>query len=39
LGDIDEARGDLSDPPAPLVLPRRVKRPSTVLARLRRNER
>jgi prevent-host-death family protein len=39
LGDIDEARGDLSDLPDPLVLSRRVKRPSNVLARLRRNER
>jgi prevent-host-death family protein len=39
LGDIDEARGDLSDLPDPLVLSRRIKRPSNVLARLRRNER
>jgi prevent-host-death family protein len=39
LGDIDEAKGDLSDLPPPLVLSRRVPRPSNVLARLRRNER
>jgi prevent-host-death family protein len=39
LGEIDPATADLDDLPEPLVLPPRVERPSTVLRRLRRNER
>ena len=39
LGEIDPATADLDDLPEPLVLPPGVERPSTVLRRLRRNER
>ena len=38
-GDVDTAAGDIDDLPEPLVLPPGVERPSTVLARLRRDER
>ena len=38
-GDVDTAAGDIDDLPEPLVLPPGVELPSTVLARLRRDER
>ena len=39
LGEVEPARGDLDDLPAPLALPRSSERPSDVLRRLRRGER
>jgi prevent-host-death family protein len=39
MGEIDPATADLDDLPPPLVLSRRIKRPSRVLARLRQHER
>jgi prevent-host-death family protein len=39
LGEIEPARGDLDDLPAPLVLPPGIERPSEVLRRLRQDER
>jgi len=39
LGDIEPAKANLDDLPAPLVLARGVDRPSDVLERLRRDER
>jgi antitoxin (DNA-binding transcriptional repressor) of toxin-antitoxin stability system len=39
LGEVEPARGDLDDLPAPLALPRGSERPSDVLRRLRRGER
>jgi prevent-host-death family protein len=39
LGDVEPAKGNLDDLPAPLVLPPGVERPSDVLKRLRRDER
>jgi hypothetical protein len=38
-GDVETAAGDIEDLPAPIVLPPGIERPSTVLARLRRDER
>jgi prevent-host-death family protein len=38
-GDLEPARFDLSDLPEPLPLPRGQEPPSSVLARLRRDER
>jgi antitoxin (DNA-binding transcriptional repressor) of toxin-antitoxin stability system len=38
-GDLREAQGDLGDLPEPLRVPRGVELPSSVLARLRRDER
>jgi prevent-host-death family protein len=39
LGDIEPAKGNLDDLPAPLVLAPGVERPSEVLNRLRKDER
>jgi len=39
LGEIDPATGDLDDLPEPIVLAPGIERPSSVLSRLRRNER
>jgi prevent-host-death family protein len=39
LGEIEPAKGKLDDLPAPLVLSRKIERPSDVLRRLRRDER
>ena len=39
LGEIEPAKGDLDDLPAPLVLTRGIERPSEVLRRLRQDER
>jgi prevent-host-death family protein len=39
LGDIEPAKGTLDDLPAPLVLAPAVERPSSVLSRLRKDER
>ena len=39
LGEIEPAQGNLDDLPEPLVLPRRIERPSGALTRLRRDER
>jgi len=39
LGEIDPASGDLDDLPQPLVLAPGIERPSSVLSRLRRDER
>jgi prevent-host-death family protein len=39
LGEIDPAKGDLDDLPAPLALKRGIERPSEVLRRLRQDER
>jgi len=39
LGEIDPATGDLDDLPQPLVLAPGIERPSSVLSRLRRDER
>jgi hypothetical protein len=39
LGEIEPAKGKLDDLPAPLVLPRKIERPSEVLRRLRQDER
>jgi prevent-host-death family protein len=39
LGDIEPAKGNLDDLPAPLVLAPAVERPSSVLSRLRKDER
>ena len=39
LGDVDDAKGDLDDLPAPLVLPKGQESPSRLLARLRADER
>ena len=39
LGEIEPAKGDLDDLPDPLVLARRIERPSEVLRRLRQHER
>jgi len=38
-GDLAESEGDLGDLPAPLALPAGSEPPSSVLARLRRDER
>jgi len=38
-GDLAESEGDLEDLPAPLALPAGSEPPSSVLARLRRDER
>jgi prevent-host-death family protein len=38
-GDLEPSDGDIVDLPEPLVLPIDAKPPSTVLARLRRDER
>jgi prevent-host-death family protein len=38
-GDLQDSDGDLSDIPEPLVLPAGAERPSSVLDRLRRDER
>ena len=38
-GDLRDAQGDFGDLPEPLRLPAGVESPSTVLARLRRDER
>ena len=38
-GEVDTATGDLDDLPEPLVLPPQAELPSSVLERLRRNER
>lgn len=38
-GDVEEATADLADLPDPIVLPRGVERPSSVLRRLRRDDR
>lgn len=38
-GDLQESEGDLADLPQPLSLPAGSEPPSSVLARLRRNER
>jgi antitoxin (DNA-binding transcriptional repressor) of toxin-antitoxin stability system len=38
-GDLSEAQGDLSDLPEPLSLPRSAESASSVLARLRHDER
>ena len=38
-GDLQESAGDLVDLPQPLVLPAGTELPSSVLARLRRDER
>jgi prevent-host-death family protein len=39
LGDVEPAKGDLDELPEPLVLPRAVEAPSSVLRRLRAHER
>lgn len=39
LGDIEPAKGDLDDLPAPLVLAPGIEPPSDVLGRLRKHER
>ena len=39
LGDVESAKGDLDDLPAPLVLAPGIERPSDVLGRLRKHER
>jgi prevent-host-death family protein len=39
LGELEPATGLLADLPAPLALPLRQERPSSTLARLRRDER
>jgi prevent-host-death family protein len=39
LGDLEPARDDLDDLPAPLVLAPGVERPSAALGRLRKHER
>lgn len=39
LGDVEPARGDLDDLPAPIVLDEAIERPSVVLRRLRSDER
>jgi prevent-host-death family protein len=39
LGEIEPAKGNLDDLPAPLALPRGIERPSEVLRRLRQDER
>jgi prevent-host-death family protein len=39
LGEIEPAKGNLDDLPAPLVLARGIERPSEVLRRLRQDER
>jgi hypothetical protein len=39
LGEIEPAKGNLDDLPAPLILARGIERPSEVLGRLRRDER
>jgi prevent-host-death family protein len=39
LGDVESARGDLDELPAPIVLDRATERPSAVLRRLRSDER
>ncbi len=39
LGDLQPSEGDLADLPQPLALPRVAELPSSVLARLRQDER